>query len=60
MAPKGSAVAGKLGPSIANAVREGAADDKKSGSNQNDSKKSGKGYDDKSRRDVDALVEKTR
>jgi membrane protein required for colicin V production len=60
MAPKGSAVAGKLGPSIANAVREGAADDKKSGSNQNDPKRSGKGYDDKSRRDVDALVEKTR
>jgi membrane protein required for colicin V production len=60
MAPKGSAVAGKLGPSIEQAVREGAADDKTAPPKSSAPKASGKGYDETSRRNVDALVEKTR
>lgn len=58
MAPEGSAVAGKLGPSIEKAVREGAADKKTDKSSSHG--QTGKGYDETSRRNVDALVEKTR
>lgn len=60
MAPKGSAMAGKLGPSIEQAVRDGAADKKSSSPKSDGTKKPGKGYDEKSRRNVDALVEKNR
>ena len=58
LAPEGSAVADKLGPSIEKAVRDGAADKKTPSSSPSD--QTGQGYDEKSRRNVDALVEKTR
>lgn len=60
MAPKGSAMAGKLGPSIEQAVRDGAADKMGSPPKSSETKTPGKGYDEKSRRNVDALVEKNR
>ncbi len=58
LAPEGSAVADRLGPSLEKAVREGAGD-KKAQSSANSSGK-GTGYDEQSRKDVDALVEKNR
>ncbi len=58
LAPEGSAVADRLGPSLEKAVREGAGD-KKAQSSANPSGK-GTGYDEQSRKDVDALVEKNR
>jgi membrane protein required for colicin V production len=58
LAPEGSAVADRLGPSLEKAVREGAGD-KKAQSSENPSGK-GTGYDEQSRKDVDALVEKNR
>ncbi len=53
LAPKGSAVANKVGPALENAVREGSTD-KPPASDRS------AGYDDRSRKTVDDLVEKTR
>ena len=52
LAPQGAAVAGKVAPALANAVRDGAAD--------GPARSSGPGYDEQSRKSVDDLVEKTR
>jgi membrane protein required for colicin V production len=53
-APKGSALAGKLGPAIEGAVRDGASDDARR------PKRGENGYDQSQRRSVDDLVEKSR
>ncbi len=53
LAPKGSAVANKVGPVLENAVREGSSDKPPSSDR-------GAGYDEQSRKSVDDLVEKTR
>ncbi len=58
LAPEGSAVADRLGPSLETAVREGASDKKAKPDQGGDTK--GRGYDEASRQGVDALVEKTR
>ncbi len=53
LAPKGSAVASKVGPVLEDAVRDGTSD-------QAAPKSAGQGYDEHSRRQVDELVEKAR
>ena len=55
LAPKGSAVADKVGPVLEQAVKEGSSD---KGSSPPASE--GKGYDERARKGVDDLVEKTR
>ncbi len=55
LAPEGSAVAGQVAPVLAGAVKDGSADTVDAPSSR-----PGAGYDDKSRKSVDDLVEKTR
>ncbi len=55
LAPKGSAVADKVGPVLEQAVKEGSSD---RGASPPASQ--GKGYDERARKGVDELVEKTR
>ncbi len=58
LAPEGSAVADRLGPSLEKAVREGAGDKKAPPTNGTTTP--GQGYDETSRQGVDDLVEKNR
>jgi membrane protein required for colicin V production len=53
LAPQGSAVAGKVAPAIEQAVRDGSSEAKRPAAK-------GKGYDQRSRDQVDALVEQNR
>jgi membrane protein required for colicin V production len=53
LAPKGQAMAGKMAPALARALKDGASD-RSAGSSR------GSGYDEQSRRSVDDLVERTR
>ena len=53
LAPQGSAIADKVGPVMQDAVRDGATEGKRPPTK-------GKGYDQQSRDDVDALVEQNR
>jgi membrane protein required for colicin V production len=53
LAPQGAAIADKVGPAMQDAVRDGATEGKRPPTK-------GKGYDQQSRDDVDALVEQNR
>ena len=54
LAPKGEAMAGKMAPALERALKSGVSDGPAAASSQ------GPGYDEKSRRSVDDLVERTR